>query len=201
MPLFGPFASENTDKKAVRARDMRGRAEEFSHSRRQNAQGRLAPDGGRRTDAVPGMTREEVRDSRFVFGRQQRTCGVDDAPARPRERGRFVEKVVLDPLQFLQAILREPPAEFGLAPPGARAAARRIDEDGIERALGRLAFPRLDDRDTRAHGPWTDLRQTARIDITGDDRTLVLHLSGKRESLPARARREIENPLIGPGMR
>ena len=111
-----------------------------------------------------------------------------------------VEQRVLDRHEGIEPRLRDAPAQFRLAPPRARAAARRIHEHGIERAGRRVA--RMDfDHGSGALRTRAEQRQTPRIDIAGDERAQVFHVGRQRQRLAACAGRQIENAFAGPRAR
>ena len=83
------------------------------------------------TDEI-GMGGQKSLHPVLVFARQDGTGGIDQPPARPRGCRGFRQKLVLDRDQLRQPLRRQPPFQFRLPPPGAGAAAGRIQQHQIE---------------------------------------------------------------------
>src|SRR5690348_2994671 len=99
------------------------------------------------------MALAEVLDLACPFAGQERTYRVNDPAARPHQFRANVEKPILDGDHTIEAIGREAPAPLRVAPPGAAAAARSVDEDEVGFGLpfsklfqlvGRIEKPDLD---------------------------------------------------------
>ena len=96
----------------------------------------------------------------------------------------------------------------GIAPPGAGARARRVDQHQIAASFEigehvRLTPRRahLDIAGARAGEPGEDRRKAMRVGVGGVDLSLVLHRGGERQRLAARAGAKVEDLHAGLGFR
>src|SRR5438105_12209497 len=103
------------------------------------------------------MARQKGFDPVFVLAPQNRTGRVDDS--FPGTAGCVVEQAVLKLQKSIEPLRREPPFLLRLPAPRARAAARRVDEDGVEHAIRRACITNLflNDGDTGAHDAGREL--------------------------------------------
>ena len=143
-----------------------------------------------------------------VLLRQHRAGDIDDPAARlDQRRGAFEHRLLL-----LEALVERArtnaPLGVRIAPPGADAGARRIDQDEIGSA-GEIAqrfgvAPRgadLDVAGARPFDPLVDRRQPALVDIGRVNLAVVVHRRRQRQRLAAGAGAEIDDLLAGRGAR
>ena len=87
-----------------------------------------------RADVAAGEIRRRARKAAIwsSFSSGQRAGDIDEPPARPDQIGGLVEQRPLLADPQVELPVAQPPFGIGLAPPRARAGARRIDEDAVE---------------------------------------------------------------------
>ena len=68
----------------------------------------------------------------FILAQQNRTGGINQPPADRDERRALLQEIVLQAGQGRQTVRRGAPAQLGLTPPSAGAAARRVDQYDVE---------------------------------------------------------------------
>ena len=140
------------------------------------------------------MGREEVGDLVLVLFLQKCAGGVDQAPAHLHQPCGAIQDLALLPHQRLDVVRLVAPARIGIAPPGARSAAGRVDQHAIE-AAGLALHPfvagrqqmRLDIVDAGAAQPHLGAVEPALRGVAGDQPALVLHGRGQRQRLAAGA--------------
>src|SRR6185437_14570896 len=196
--LLRPLA--NGDEEAVRAMARRRQAEHVASARRLAAD-RRAPCRGNRERREVGGAGEEALDLRLVFLAQERAGGVDEPSAGRDEARGALDDAVLQLRQLGEVLLGEPPFCIRVAPPGAGAGARRVDEDALE-AAGMALDPfvalaaedaALHDADTGAAQPLRRALQALLGDVAGDEMAAVVHRRGQRQRLAAGAGAEIDD--------
>ena len=130
---------------------VRRGAEELAHARR--SVDRFAPDLGAGPNGEIAMRRES-RDAILVLARQDRAGRIDQPPAVRMRAAACASSLSCSAMRSPQELRRETPAQLRLPAPCARAAARRIDQNGIEQPVRRFPFSQicLDDRGAGARG-------------------------------------------------
>src|SRR5579872_5711231 len=123
---------------------MRRGPEEARHALGNSGVDRFAPDLGTRPDGEIRVAGKKRFYSVLIFARKQRTGRIDQPAAGPNSRRSLVEQSILRRDTRSERLRRQPPAQLRLAAPGARAAARRIDEHDVERSFRRLRELRAD---------------------------------------------------------
>mgnify|MGYP001592857290 CR=1 FL=1 len=83
------------------------------------------------------MPVEEGRDLILAFGAFERTSRIDQRPARLQPAHRAVEKLGLKRPHFVDLSRFDPVQHVGMAPENARGRTRRIEQDRIDRCIGR----------------------------------------------------------------
>src|SRR5271157_4809641 len=73
-------------------------------------------------------------DHRFILFRLQRTGGIDHQAAGRQGRARVGQQGGLAAMEIVELGGSEPPLDFGVAPQGSGARARRVEQDAVERA-------------------------------------------------------------------
>ena len=128
---------------------------------------------------------------------EQRTDDVGQRPARLDQGRGQIEQPRLQIGQRVEPRVGQPPARLRIAPPGAGARARRIDQHvvGLPDIFGQrlrltigIEQPGRDDRHPGSLGARQQPRQAATIGIAGEDTAFVVHRRGQRERLAPRPR-------------
>jgi hypothetical protein len=147
------------------------------------------------------MALEEGGDAVLVLLGQQRAGDIDQAAARLHEVGGVGQHAVLLDLALGQLVGRQAPLGVGVATPGARAGAGRVDEDHVQlafQALQRLGLDRRADLQVADPCPLAapdGVGQAAGVAVVGEDLTGVAHGGGQREGLAAATGAEVQHLL------
>ena len=81
-----------------------------------------------------GRALERSLHHRFIFLALQRTCGIDEPPARRKPRQRGLQDRDLPRLKIVQVSWLEPPLDLRIARQSACAGAGNVGEDAVEHA-------------------------------------------------------------------
>src|SRR5215472_423231 len=141
------------------------------------------------------MVRKEIRDLLLILLGEQRAGDVDKPTTGLHQTLATVENLRLERDELGEVLWPEPPLCIGIAPPGASAGARRVDENAIE-ALGVALHPfvtrarkrhALHDAGAGAAKALGGALEPPCGDITSDEVAAVLHRCGERQRLAAGA--------------